>query len=548
MKRAVILAAAVTGLVGFFVSQSTGAFTVSNLSPNSGPISGGTSIEFVAEIIPKFVHLEGGDGFSVGLTADGKLYSWGSNAYGQLGNGTKVNRNLPSLVTSDGALAGKNITQVSSGGFHTLAVDEAGKVYSWGIGHSGQLGNGKNGSGSEELEPVSISDSGLLADKEITKVSAGYHYSAALASDGTVFAWGRNNSGQLGDNTTTDRNVPIAVGGGGGVLAGKNVVDIFAGEQFTLALTDDGTLYSWGSNWGGQLGIGTSGAGTDQYAPVQVNSTFDGETIRHIAGGWQHAIILTAEGGAWTWGGNWSGQIGDGTNTNRSLPIRVNSFIDGGASIKSVAAGADYSMTVTNDNDIYHWGFNWDLNSSTSPQLYSQNIVEDFDRLIVGDWGHVLALSGDGMGYGWGSNWAGELGNGSNDYSLEPVPIDMSAVEPPLPEVYFGATRASLVEKISQNRYRTFAPTGSLGITDMTFSIAGEEPMIMIDAFTYTAEDTTLDTDTLGEGDASTDIYESELLAETGIDTYKLFALSFVLTVSGMVTGIYQSRLLIRSK
>ena len=158
--------------------------------------------------------------------------AWGSNYSGQLGDGTNTNRDVPVAVDASGVLAGKTVTAISAGNFYSLALTSDGKVYGWGDNGYGQLGDGTT---TRRHVPVAVNTSGVLAGETVTAISAGAIHSLALTSDGRVYAWGDNGQGQLGDGTTTDHNVPVAVNTSG-VLAGKTVTTISAGLFYSLAL------------------------------------------------------------------------------------------------------------------------------------------------------------------------------------------------------------------------------------------------------------------------------------------------------------------------
>ncbi len=177
-----------------------------------------------------------------------------------------------------GALAGKTISQVAAGGYHSLALTTDGSLYAWGYNGFGQLGSGTTTNSSI---PVAVDTTGALAGKTISQVAAGYDYSLALTTDGSLYAWGTNGNGQLGNGTTTNSSVPVPVDTTG-ALAGKTITQIAVGIYYSFALTSDASLYSWGINWSGQLGNGTT---DESSVPVAVSShpypaltgiTFDG--------------------------------------------------------------------------------------------------------------------------------------------------------------------------------------------------------------------------------------------------------------------------------
>jgi alpha-tubulin suppressor-like RCC1 family protein len=235
------------------------------------------------------VALAAGGYHSLALTADGLVFAWGRNYdYGQLGNGSATDSNVPVAVTADGELAGKTVVAVAAGGYHSLALTADGLVFAWGRGDFGQLGNGSD---LNSFVPVAVDTNGVLAGKTVVAIAAGTGHSLALTSDGLVFAWGYNYAKQLGNDSTTNSNVPVAVMANG-VLAGKAVVAI-AAPSFgvrSLALTADGKVFAWGANSNGQLGDGTTtGAGV----PV-ATQRIASRAVTALASGRDHSVALAA--------------------------------------------------------------------------------------------------------------------------------------------------------------------------------------------------------------------------------------------------------------
>ena len=263
---------------------------------------GGISYEFVANYY-------GGSGNDLVLVwANNRAFAWGSNYNGQLGDNTTTDRPVPVPVTATGVLAGKTVVAVAAGGAHSLALCSDGTVAAWGDNTYGQLGDNTT---TQRLVPVAVNTaSGVSAlfGKTVVAIAAGNFHSLALCSDGTVAAWGSNDSGQLGDNTTTSRNVPVAVNTASGVSAlfGKTVVAIAAAARHSLALCSDGTVAAWGLTPHGQLGDNTT---TSSLVPVAVNtasgvSALFGKTVVAIAAGGNHSLALCSDGTVVAWGYN----------------------------------------------------------------------------------------------------------------------------------------------------------------------------------------------------------------------------------------------------
>ena len=188
---------------------------------------------------------------------------------------------------------------------HSVYLRNDGTVWAWGRNSNGQLGDGTT---IDRLTPVQVSGLSSMA-----AIAAGYDHTVALRNDGTVWAWGNNSNGQLGDGTTTDRLTPVQVSG----LSDANVVIIAAGYDHAVALRNDGTVWAWGSNSNGQIGNGTQ---TDSTTPVQVSGL---SSVTYIAAGVKDTVSLRNDGPVWAWGSNSNGQLGDGTTTDRLTPVQT---------------------------------------------------------------------------------------------------------------------------------------------------------------------------------------------------------------------------------
>lgn len=232
---------------------------------------------------------------------DGRVWTWGDNAYGQLGQPDAGRALRPRPV------AGLDGVTAVSAAWHTLAVTRDGHVYAWGRNDLGQLGNGRCGIGEKSYEPVRVD--GL---EHIVAVAAGWDHSLALARDGQVYAWGCRSHGQLGDGvrkTGEPVTRPQAVPGL------TQIKMIAAGGQHSLALGNDGTVYAWGSNWNGQLGNGKTGRGTHSATPqaaVGPNGKGALTGAVSIAAGALHSVAVAADGTVYAWGYNGTGQVPEG--------------------------------------------------------------------------------------------------------------------------------------------------------------------------------------------------------------------------------------------
>lgn len=267
----------------------------------------------------KLVGLSAGLDFTMALDSTGRLFGWGVNGSGQLGNGNRNPARDPVAVDVSGVLAGKSVVAVASGAYHSLAITSEGLLVGWGEDSISQLGDG--GQFVQRISPVLVSTNSAIAGLRFTAVAAGEYHSLALSTSGRVYSWGKNLYGQLGTGDISDQRFPVPVTTSG-VLSNKTIVAISAGLSFSLALADTGELFGWGDNQYGQLGDGTV---SERHSPVRVGqAALVGKRIAAITTGAAHAIALTSDGVLMAWGLNGSGRLGDGTSTSRSVPVAVN--------------------------------------------------------------------------------------------------------------------------------------------------------------------------------------------------------------------------------
>jgi len=259
---------------------------------------------------------------TLAIKTDGTLWTWGSNAYGQLGDNTSTNRSIPVTIFAGGT----NWKQVACGQIHTAAIKTDGTLWSWGRNLSGQVGDNTT---TQRFTPVTTFAGGT----NWKQVFAGVNDTVAIKTDGTLWTWGRNSSGQLGDNAATDRSTPVTTFAGG-----TNWKQVACGQEHTAAIKTDGTLWTWGYNIGGQLGDNTT---TDRSTPV---TTFAGGTNwKQVSAGSLHTLAIKTDGTLWTWGRNHIGQLGDNTQTNRSIPVTT---FAGGTNWKQLACGASHTVAI----------------------------------------------------------------------------------------------------------------------------------------------------------------------------------------------------------
>ena len=302
--------------------------------------------------------------YSDGIMAkdsNGKLYSWGYNKYGQLGDGTTENSSMPVCISDieNSLLKGKNIVDVYGG---SIAKDSNGKLYSWGYNLDGRLGNGTTENSSM---PVCISDieNSPLKGKNIVDV---HNYGSTIIakdSNGKLYTWGKNNYGQLGNGTTTNSSMPICINDiENSPLKGKNIVNIYRNNSAIIAKDSDGKLYSWGSNSSGELGNGTT---ENSSMPICINdienSPLKGKNIVDIYYGNSTIIVKDSDGKLYSWGSNYYGKLGNGTTDDSSMPICISDIENSPLKEKKIVniyTGDDTIIAKDSDGKLYSWGYN----------------------------------------------------------------------------------------------------------------------------------------------------------------------------------------------
>jgi alpha-tubulin suppressor-like RCC1 family protein len=354
---------------------------------------------------------------SVGLTIDKSLFTWGFNSTGQLGDGTTINKSSPVKIgTSSWTIAGA--MHASTG-----AIDITGALYVWGLNASGQIGDGTT---INKSSPVKIGSSSW------TFVAPPDSNTMAIRIDGALFAWGNNGGGGgLGDGTTVNKSSPVKIGSSSWTTVGTG-----GGINHSFGIFQNGTLYTWGMNNFGNLGDTTT---VNKSSPVQVTSVVDFYTSSwtSVSAGLSHTQGILSDGKLYAWGGNATGQIGDGTTVNKSVPIQVNvtgpniwilSAASGGISGTSTSAGID------NTGALWTWGFagtGW-LGDNTVVAKSSPVKIGTSSWAVVsaGD-SHMHAIDSQGRLYAWGNATQGRLGHnltgGSANNRSSPVQIGTSS-------------------------------------------------------------------------------------------------------------------------
>lgn len=341
--------------------------------------------------------ISAGQNFTLGIKSDGTLWGWGqnSNLLG-LGLGNLANQNLPTQIGT-----ANDWLTVSAGTIHSLAVKTNGTLWSWGNGQYGQLGNGVFNSATPNVTQVGTANDWL-------KVSAGNRFSLAIKNTGTLWSWGWDFTGQLGNGLTTpDLNLPAQVG------TSANWRKIDAGDQHSLAIDASGALWAWGNNTFGQLGDGTN---TTSLVPIQIGTATNWAVI---SAGTDHSMAINSSNILYTWGNNTNGQLGDGTNTPSNVPIPI-SFANSGAVTLYIAisAGQTHSLAIKNDNTLWSTGFNnqgqLGIGSFVNTNVLTQVGTANNWTAISAGHTHSHAIDFNTDVWSTGRGLEGELGIGSN--------------------------------------------------------------------------------------------------------------------------------------
>ncbi|MHB1393064.1 MAG: RCC1 domain-containing protein [Clostridia bacterium] len=321
--------------------------------------------------VDKIIDIIEGANFTYAVKDDGSVWSW--------------NIFTLSVEQIEGLSNIKSIVSVKDDDF--IAIDKEGSIWSW-----------------EQKNKTVIKNSNI---SNVKSIAAGTSHFAALKSDNTIWSWGSNGNGQLGNGGGFFFSKPIRL------ESMNNVKQIAASKYFTLAVKDDGTVWAWGNNENGQLGNGTK---ESDYSPVQVKGISD---VEKVAAGISHAIAVKKDGTVWTWGSNLSGELGDGTYEGKLIPTQIKGIND----VKDIAAGNGFSIAVKNNGSVWVWGnsgYGEDGDSIYKNKTIPAR-VNNFNsaKMVTAGYDHGLALKADRSVWAWGSNEYGQFGYTPDDSVLK---------------------------------------------------------------------------------------------------------------------------------
>ncbi|OGA48443.1 MAG: hypothetical protein A3G25_17075 [Betaproteobacteria bacterium RIFCSPLOWO2_12_FULL_63_13] len=454
-----------------------------------------------------------GAGHSVALLSDGTLKAWGYNGFGQLGDGSKVNRRTP-VSTQE---LGGEVTAVAAAAGNTVVLRADRTVWGWGSDGDGQLGAAPVSSytvpgsvpgltgvkaiaagrshvvglksdgnvwgagvhykavqGISDATDASVSVAGRVPGlSDVTAIAAGDSHTVALKSDGSVWAWGWNGYGQLGDGTTNDGVDPVQVSGL------PTIAMIAAGWYHNVAVGTDGSVWAWGDNSKGQLGVISTQICSNTLrftgcakTPRRV-ATLPPGAVTALAAGADHTLALSG-GKVWAWGNNSAGQLGNGTTSSSSIPQAVSGLSD----VTAITAQNRYSLALTDDGTVWAWGANYAGQLATGTTQNSAVPVQvqhlsDVISITAGD-GHAMAVRHDGTVWGWGWNATGNLGDGTYSPRRTPVLVRNESAGGPLdliPEV----PNVIPADRIPRLLFAA-SKTGGRGATSLTVTLKGGSP------------------------------------------------------------------------
>ncbi len=388
--------------VNRLASGSPYAVTVKNQPTNPGQfcwvtndrgtIGGADITNVIVTCELPWTSVAAGSSYTVAIKVDGTLWAWGLNSSGQLGDGTTTDQHAPKQIGTD------HWASVAAGSYsssHTVAIKVDGTLWAWGSNSNGELGDGTT---TDQHAPKQI---GI---DHWASVAAGSFHAVAVKTDGTLWAWGFNCYGQLGDGTTTDQHAPKQIGS-------DHWTSVAAGTYHTVAVKTDGTLWAWGYNYHGELGDGTT---TDQHAPKQIRTDL---WASGAAGAFHNAAVKT-DGTLWAWGWNFAGQLGDGTTTDQHAPKQIG--IDHWA---SVAAGTCHTVAVKADGTLWAWGTGLLGDGTTANKKTLVPIGTDHWASVSAGHDHTVAVKADGTLWTWGYNGSGQLGDGTTTDQYAPERI-----------------------------------------------------------------------------------------------------------------------------
>ena len=477
-------------------------------SPASGPTGGGTSVTLTAPsgaLGARLAGINAGGSHSVSVSSDGQVYAWGDNTHGQIGDGTHTGRTLP---TGTAAPADALFTQATAGRNHTAALDATGRIWTWGDNSDGQLGRGTVGG--DDSTP------GLAAtgDTRFTQINAGDDHTIALDTTGHIWTWGNDTYGQLGRGTAgSATGTPAIRPMPEGTPPGLVYTQIQAGGNHSLAIANNGTLYAWGDDTYGQLGDNKTGTATATPSPVRTPTGAPPSfTWLYLSAGKDHTLAIATDTTAnttavYAFGSGRHGQIGKfGAGADNPLPTKTD--LPNGADILRVSAGGQTSQAIISTGTLFTWGSNTNSQIGDGTNTDRKQPVAittpgranfTWKRAAVG-MSHTLGIDSAGTLHTWGDNTHGQLGEGTDTPRSTPGKTTFPALQ--VTSTVFGSRPGGNPNPHTDDSWQVTAPArkhrpGQVPLT-IRWSLNGKpQPDVDLD-YTYAPSRYTVTYDTDG--------------------------------------------------
>jgi alpha-tubulin suppressor-like RCC1 family protein len=410
--------------------------------------------------VKTFCLISAGGSHTMAIDKNGRAWGWGLNTSGELGDNSITSKRTPVSVLG----VVKTFCQISAGSNHTMAIDKNGRAWGWGYNGTGQIGDN---SITSRLTPVSV----LGAAKTFCLISAAINnnfqsHTVAIDKNGRAWGWGFNGSGQLGDNSATQRQTPVSVLG-----ATKTFCKIYAAGTFTIAIDKNGGVWGWGAYQSYNFfGL------PNTFTPLSIcgsNKTFCLISAGGNSSG-SHTIAIDKNGRAWGWGFNGGGQLGDNSTTSRQTPVSVLGAIK---TFCRISAGSNHTMAIDKNGRAWGWGNNTNGqlgDNSTSNRQTPVSVlgaVKTFCLISAGlsaavGTNHTMAIDKNGRAWGWGLNSSGRLGD--NSVTSRRTPVSVLGAVKTFCQISAGSEHTVAIDKNGRAWCWGFNSSGQLGDNSIT--------------------------------------------------------------------------------
>jgi alpha-tubulin suppressor-like RCC1 family protein len=373
---------------------------------------------------------------SCAIASDGITYCWGYGSDGQVGDGGGSSFGVPTPIDNTGMTAGTYFTSLSVSETNSCGIGSDGITYCW-----GQTTSGANGHGSNGLKPVAVNVTNLAAGASLKQVASGSLFSCGIASNGNTYCWGSDADGRLG-NAGANADVSLAtIISSTNITANTHLKELSLGFGFACGIGSDGTTYCWGADGSGQLGDAGAVAAQNQPVAVSITNLTAGSSFVTLDGGYEGACGIASDGKSYCWGNNAVGQLGVGSvSLSFDRPtVQMLTNLDAGATITKLSLGNVFGCGLASNGENFCWGSdsqgylgngggNTDVNLPVLIDTTGHTTGSSFTQLLAGSF-HILGITSYGVGFSWGSDGDGQLGDGgANTDSNVPVAVDQSGL------------------------------------------------------------------------------------------------------------------------